>query len=96
MLKFMSNLVNKSLEQKSLLDTRTRSLAEAEKKIEELKHLRLLEQYKNANLSRKLNGLQLLLSDILNRIICAPLGSERIILNKIKELVRDHKSKNQF
>lgn len=96
MLKFINNLVNRNLEQKSLLDTRARSLAEAEKKIEELKHLRLLEQYKNANLSRKINGLQLLLSEILNRIICGPLGSEKITLNKIKELVRDYQSKNQF
>lgn len=94
MFKFVNELINKNVEQQSLLKARTNSLEKAENRIEELKHLRLQEQHNNEVLLKENQQLQQLLTEIADRTICCPLDSEKIVLAKIKELVRDYQSKN--
>lgn len=61
---------------------------------EQLKNLRKQEVHNNTILVKENMKLQDLLKDVADRTIACPLDSEKIVLNKIKELVRDYQSKN--
>lgn len=61
---------------------------------EQLKNLRKQEVHNNTILVKENTKLQKLLKDVADRTIACPVDSEKIVLNKIKELVRDYQSKN--
>lgn len=61
---------------------------------EQLKNLRKQEVPNNTILVKENMKLQDLLKDVADRTIACPLDSKKIVLNKIKELVRDYQSKN--
>ncbi len=61
---------------------------------EQLKNLRKQEVHNNTILVKENMKLQDLLKDVADRTIACPLDSEKIVLNKIKELVRDYQSQN--
>lgn len=60
----------------------------------QLKDLRKQEVHNNTILVKENMKLQDLLKDVADRTIACPVDSEKIVLNKIKELVRDYQSKN--
>lgn len=60
----------------------------------QLKDLRKQEVHNNTILVKENMKLQDLLKDVADRTIACPLNSEKIVLSKIKELVRDYQSKN--
>ena len=60
----------------------------------QLKDLRKLDVHNNTILTKENTKLQKLLKDVADRTIACPVDSEKIVLNKIKELVRDYQSKN--
>lgn len=60
----------------------------------QLKDLRKQEVHSNTILVKENMKLQDLLKDVADRTVDCPLDSEKIVLNKIKELVRDYQSKN--
>ena len=60
----------------------------------QLKVLRKQEVHNNTILVKENMKLQDLLKDVADRTIAWPLDSEKIVLKKIKELVRDYQSKN--
>lgn len=61
---------------------------------EQLKNLRKQEVHNNTILVKENMKLQDLLKDVADRTIACQLNSEKIVLNKIKELVRDYQSQN--
>ncbi len=60
----------------------------------QLKDLRKVDVHNNTILTKENTKLQKLLKDVADRTIACPLDSEKIVLNKIKELVRDYQSQN--
>ena len=60
----------------------------------QLKDLRKQEVHNNTILVKENMKLQDLLKDVADRTIACPVNSEKIVLNKIKELVRDYQSQN--
>lgn len=60
----------------------------------QLKDLRKQEVHSNTILVKENMKLQDLLKDVADRTVDCPLDSEKIVLNKIKELVRDYQSQN--
>lgn len=60
----------------------------------QLKDLRKQEVHNNTILVKENMKPQDLLKDVADRTIACPVDSEKIVLNKIKELVRDYQSKN--
>lgn len=60
----------------------------------QLKDLRKLDVHNNTILTKENTKLQKLLKDVADRTIACPVDSEKIVLNKIKELVRDYQSQN--
>lgn len=60
----------------------------------QLKDLRKQEVHNNTILVKENMKLQDLLKDVADRTIDCPVDSEKIVLNKIKELVRDYQSQN--
>lgn len=60
----------------------------------QLKDLRKQDVHNNTILTKENTKLQKLLKDVADRTIACPVDSEKIVLNKIKELVRDYQSKN--
>ena len=60
----------------------------------QLKELRKQEVHNNTILVKENMKLQDLLKDVADRTIACPLDSEKIVSNKIKELVRDYQSQN--
>lgn len=60
----------------------------------QLKDLRKQEVHNNTILTKENTKLQKLLKDVADRTIACPVNSEKIVLNKIKELVHDYQSKN--
>ena len=60
----------------------------------QLKDLRKLDVHNNTILTKENTKLQKLLKDVADRTVACPVGSEKIVLNKIKELVHDYQSKN--
>lgn len=60
----------------------------------QLKDLRKQEVHNNTILVKENMKLQDLLKDVADRTVACPVGSEKIVLNKIKELVRDYQSQN--
>lgn len=60
----------------------------------QIKDLRKQEVHNNTILVKENMKLQDLLKDVADRTIACPVDSEKIVLNKIKELVRDYQSKN--
>lgn len=60
----------------------------------QLKDLRKLDVHNNTILTKENTKLQKLLKDVADRTIACPVDSEKIVLNKIKELVHDYQSKN--
>lgn len=60
----------------------------------QLKDLRKQEVHDNTILTKENTKLQKLLRDVADRTIACPVDSEKIVLNKIKELVRDYQSQN--
>ena len=79
--------INTINEKQSLINARTKKLEDAEDEVaclvEENKTL-----YKENKKQREL------LTEVADRVFCCPLDSEKIVLNKIKELVRDYQSEN--
>lgn len=61
---------------------------------EQLKNLRKQEVHNNTILVKENMKLQDLLKDVADRTIACPVDSEKVVLNKIKELVRDYQSQN--
>ena len=60
----------------------------------QLKDLRKVDVHNNTILTKENTKLQKLLKDVADRTIACPVDSEKIVLNKIKELVRDYQSQN--
>lgn len=60
----------------------------------QLKDLRKLDVHNNTILTKENTKLQKLLKDVADRTIACPVDSEKIVLSKIKELVRDYQSQN--
>lgn len=60
----------------------------------QLKDLRKVDVHNNTILTKENTKLQKLLKDVADRTIACPVDSEKIVLNKIKELVHDYQSKN--
>lgn len=60
----------------------------------QLKDLRKVDVHNNTILTKENTKLQKLLKDVADRTIACPVNSEKIVLNKIKELVHDYQSKN--
>lgn len=60
----------------------------------QLKDLRKQDVHNNTILKKENTKLQKLLKDVADRTIACPVDSEKIVLNKIKELVRDYQSQN--
>ena len=60
----------------------------------QLKDLRKQDVHNNTILTKENTKLQKLLKDVADRTIACPVDSEKIVLNKIKELVRDYQSQN--
>lgn len=60
----------------------------------QLKDLRKQEVHNNTILVKENMKLQDLLKDVADRTIACPVDNEKVVLNKIKELVRDYQSKN--
>lgn len=60
----------------------------------QLKDLRKQDVHNNTILKKENTKLQKLLKDVADRTIACPVNSEKIVLNKIKELVHDYQSKN--
>lgn len=60
----------------------------------ELKTLRRQAIHNNTILVDKNRELIQLLTEVADRAFCCPLDSEKIVLDKIKELVRDYQSEN--
>lgn len=60
----------------------------------QLKDLRKVDVHNNTILTKENTKLQKLLKDVADRTIDCPVDSEKVVLNKIKELVRDYQSKN--
>lgn len=60
----------------------------------QLKDLRKQEVHNNTILVKENMKLQDLLKDVADRTVACPVDSEKIVLNKIKELVRDYQSQN--
>lgn len=93
--------INTINEKDSLIYARTKRLEKAENRAEdlnnenkELKTLRKQTVHNNTILVDKNRKLIQLLTEIADRAFCCPLDSEKIVLNKIKELVRDYQSEN--
>lgn len=61
---------------------------------EQLKNLRKQEVHNNTILTKENTKLQKLLKDVADRTAACPVDGEKIVLNKIKELVRDYQSQN--
>lgn len=59
----------------------------------QLKDLRKQEVHNNTILVKENMKLQDLLKDVADRTIACPLNSEKIVLNKIKELTRNYQTK---
>ena len=60
----------------------------------QLKDLRKVDVHNNTILTKENTKLQKLLKDVADRTIACPVDSEKIVLSKIKELVRDYQSQN--
>lgn len=60
----------------------------------QLKDLRKQEGHNNTILVKENMKLQDLLKDVADRTVACPVDGEKIVLNKIKELVRDYQSQN--
>lgn len=60
---------------------------------EQLKDLRKQEVHDNTILVKENTKLQKLLKDVADRTIACPVDSEKIVLNKIKELTRNYQTK---
>lgn len=60
---------------------------------EQLKDLRKQEVHNNTILVKENMKLQDLLKDVADRTIACPVDSEKIVLNKIKELTRNYQTK---
>lgn len=59
----------------------------------QLKDLRKQEVHNNTILVKENTKLQKLLKDVADRTIACPVDSEKIVLNKIKELTRNYQTK---
>lgn len=59
----------------------------------QLKDLRKQEVHNNTTLVKENMKLQDLLKDVADRTIACPVDSEKIVLNKIKELTRNYQTK---
>lgn len=81
-------------EKQSLLQARTRRLRIAENKVQELRQENRAVYEENKDLRFENEEIIELLTEIADRAFCCPLDSEKIVLDKIKELVRDYQSKN--
>lgn len=81
-------------EKQSLLQARTRRLRIAENKVQELSEENRAVYEENKDLRFENEEIIELLTEIADRAFCCPLDSEKIVLDKIKELVRDYQSKN--
>lgn len=85
----------------SLVNSRTKALKEAEIKIknltnekEQLKEVRLMEVRNNTKILEQNNKKEELIKKISNLLSSNKYNNEKVILNKIKELVKDYQLKN--
>lgn len=83
-----------SKEKQSLLRARTKDLRLAENKVEQLAEENKALYEENKDLRFEKEEFRELLTEIADRAFSYPLDSEKIVLNKIKELVRDYQSQN--
>ena len=88
-------------EMQSLVNSRTKALKEAEIKIknltnekEQLKEVKLMEVRNNTKILEQNNKKEELIKKISNLLSSNKYNNEKIILNKIKELVKDYQLKN--
>ncbi len=88
-------------EMQSLVNSRTKALKEAEIKIknltnekEQLKEVRLMEVRNNTKILEQNNKKEELIKKISNLLSSNKYNNEKVILNKIKELVKDYQLKN--
>lgn len=83
-----------SKEKQSLLQARTKSLRIAENKIEELTQENKALHEENKDLRFENEEQQYIINAIINLATSNTYNNEKIILNKIKELVTDSQSEN--
>ena len=81
-------------ESESLVRASRKSLKESEDKVEDLNEENKYLHEENKDLRFENEELRELLTEIADRSITRPLDSEKIVLDKIKELVRDYQSEN--
>lgn len=84
---FMTRKDRKIANQKAMINNRDRLIGDMEEQAKALHE-------ENKDLRFENEELRELLTEIADRIIKCPLDSEKIVLNKIKELVRDYQSTN--
>ena len=84
---FMTKKDRKIANQKAMISNRDRLIGEMEEQAEILHE-------ENKDLKFENEEFRELLTEIADRAFSCPLDSEKIVLNKIKELVRDYQSEN--
>lgn len=84
---FMTRKDRKIANQKAMISNRDRLIGYMEEQAKALHE-------ENKDLRFENEELRELLTEIADRTITCPLDSEKIVLNKIKELVRDYQSTN--
>ena len=84
---FMTRKDRKIANQKAMISNRDRLIGDMEEQAKALHE-------ENKDLRFENEELRELLTEIADRTIICPLDSEKIVLNKIKELVRDYQSTN--
>ena len=88
----VSNLKQKHDEKQSLINTSRKNLADAEKELFDLRkenlELRALRKQAESNNKKMFN----LLNEVADRAVQCPLGSERIVLQKIIDLTRTYQT----
>ena len=84
---FMTNKDRKIANQKAMISNRDRLIGDMEEQAKVLYE-------ENKDLGIKNEEQEELLTEIADRAFSCPLDSEKIVLNKIKELVRNYQSQN--
>ena len=84
---FMTRKDRKIANQKAMINNRDRLIGDMEEQAKALYE-------ENKDLRFENEEFRELLTEIADRTITCPLDSEKIVLNKIKELVRDYQSTN--
>lgn len=86
-------MFKKLKEKQSLIDESRKALAKAEEKIQDLSEQLRIAKHNETVLLNRNHKLSNLINAIISIVTSNKYNNEKIILNKIKELVHDHQSK---